>query len=127
MPNPFMSPRDNSVTLKKRVPKPKPERKNEWQGPLRPALEFYAGEYHMRPDVERHPNGAIAGVRNKVMRRVMRKFLRTRYSRIGVNIALAQRSTLANRSLTTDNHSARRLQVEARTMRRKERDAKRER
>jgi hypothetical protein len=50
-------------------------------GPMRRAPQFYAGETYGRhdiqhKDVERHPNGAVVGIRNKHMRRLIRRSLK---------------------------------------------------
>lgn len=72
-------------------------------GPRRRAPHYYVGEHYgnepiggtvpggvrhtkprqiQYPDVERHPNGAIPGVRNKIARRIIRGALKRRFSRV---------------------------------------------
>lgn len=56
-------------------------------GPRRRAPKFYVGETYGRhkinyPDVERYPNGAVPGVRNKHMRRIIRGALKRSFSSV---------------------------------------------
>ncbi len=56
-------------------------------GPLRRAPMYWAGETFGKhivqyPDVERRPNGTVPSVRNKAARRVIRKALKRRFSRV---------------------------------------------
>lgn len=55
----------------------------DWQGPRRRAPAYYAGEhvgkYRMQyPDVVRHRNGTLPGLRNKLARRLIRKVFKAR-------------------------------------------------
>lgn len=67
----------------------------EVHGPRRPAPMFYAGEAYgprgvQYPDVERHPNGALPAIRNKHMRRVIRRALKAKFSSLTKPLRLAQ-------------------------------------
>jgi hypothetical protein len=62
-------------------------------GPRRRAPTYYAGEHRagrpmLHPDVERYPNGAVAGVRNKFARRLIRNAFGRHFSKVEKGLKL---------------------------------------
>jgi hypothetical protein len=62
-------------------------------GPKRRAPTYYAGETYARrilnyPDVERFPNGGIAGIRDKAARRLIRSALKRKFSKVEKGLGL---------------------------------------
>jgi hypothetical protein len=90
----------SSIDPRERVEVPKrPRPRPPEQTTPRRAPKFYAGEtYGQREiqhnDVERYPNGAIPGIRDKFARRLIRGALKRRFSSVeqSVNLARAMRA-----------------------------------
>lgn len=89
----------------------------EPQGPLRRAPEFYAGKTFgkkrkgkakgqersiLHADVERHPNGAVVGTRNKAARRLVRGALKRRYSKASRDLKLPQAMQVQAREIINE-------------------------
>jgi hypothetical protein len=77
-------------------------------GPRRRAPMYYAGETYGRhrvqyPDVERYPNGALPGIRNKLMRRLIRKALKRKFSTVETARKLPQAMLEQARLIAKEN------------------------
>lgn len=86
--------------------------KIEVQGPRRRAPRYYVGETVGRrpinyPDVQRYPNGALPGIRNKLARRRIRAALMRANSTIEARVAKARHLRLTIPSY--NSHEAKRL------------------
>lgn len=87
-------------------------------GPRRRAPVFYAGETYGRrrmhyPDVERHGNGVVPGVRDKFMRRLIRKAFKVHHSKVEKALKLPRAMFEQARQIAKEekksSHWARRL------------------
>jgi hypothetical protein len=92
-------------------------------GPMRRAPQFYAGETYGRhdiqhKDVERHPNGAVVGIRNKHMRRLIRGALKRRYSKYDRSLKLARAMQAQAREIIADQHPKKSRHAKARLAKR---------
>ena len=114
----------------------------EVQGPRRKAPGYYIGETvggRLRPkgtrgaqhdqmkfggnrvnypDVERYPNGAIAGKRNKAARRIIRKAFMKAGSRVEKNIRLSRAMKAQAREIVHDDHEDKSRTAQSRRARR---------
>lgn len=78
-------------------------------GPLRRAPRYYIGETVARmrvtyPDTERHPNGALPGIRDKAARRVIRKAFLRRESKVEKGLRTARAMQAQAREVVGDEH-----------------------
>jgi hypothetical protein len=86
----------------------------EVYGPRRRAPHYYAGESRGRhvmnyPDVERYPNGALAGRRDKLARRVIRAAFGRHFSSVEKGIKFARALKAQAYEVAPNGHAARRL------------------
>lgn len=77
------------------------------QGPRRQAPKYYVGETYGRhriqyPDVERYPNRALPGARNKVARRMIRAALKRRFSSVEQALKLPRAMKAQAREVARD-------------------------
>ncbi len=79
----------------------------EIQGPRRRAPMYYAGETLGQrkinyPDVERHANGAMPGIRDKAARRLIRGALKRRFSKVEKALELPRAMQAQAREIAND-------------------------
>lgn len=94
------------------------------QGPKRRAPRYYAGDGRIagrpinRADVERHANGAVVGTRDKAARRLIRKALTARASKVERGLRLARGMQAQAREVVSDEHYDKSSNARARMARR---------
>lgn len=96
-------------------------RPEDWQGPLRAAAPYYAGETFVFRDAERYGNGAPKGKRDKLARRMIRAGGFARRSRNDRTFMYARAQRLEDERLATNSHEAKRYHLALRSDRRSER------
>ena len=79
-------------------------------GPRRRAPHYYTGETYGRhriqyPDVERHPNGALPGIRDKAARRIIRGALKRKLSRVERSFGLPRAMLAQAREIARETPS----------------------
>lgn len=95
----------------------------EVYGPRRKAPTFYAGEFYghrmmLYPDVERYANGAVAGMRNKAARRMIRKAFGQHFSRVEKGLKLVRAMKAQAVEVINDEHYDKSRTAQARMARR---------
>jgi hypothetical protein len=93
------------------------------QGPRRRAPMYYVGETYGRrpinyPDVERYNNGAIAGIRDKAARRLIRGALKRTHSKVEKGVKFARSLKAQAVEVITDEHAERSPMARSRMARR---------
>lgn len=91
--------------------RPRVELLENWQGPLLAAPDYYAGKagkLTLRADTERHGNGTVPGIRDKLARRAIRKARAAGMSSVACKIRDARMNRLQTERLASNSHEAKR-------------------